>query len=172
MALPTFTPGTQIRAQEMNDALATLFDMMYPVGSIYMSASLSTAEAVNNTLPGTWQAWGAGRVPIGVNASDTDFDTAEETGGAKTHNLPLTRAGAAGIRNYADKTYVGAVGQNDLPSLWNMYGESNSVFVWSHNGDTLDSNDKGYIGISLYGNTGYGDTMPPYITCYMYKRVS
>ncbi len=87
MALPTFTPGTQIRAQEMNDALATLFDMMYPVGSIYMSASLSTAAAVNNSLPGTWQAWGSGRVPVAVDASDSDFNEAGKTGGSKTVTL-------------------------------------------------------------------------------------
>ena len=52
---------------------------IYPVGSIYMS--------VNNTNPsnlfgGTWAAWGAGRVPVGVNASDSDFSTVEKTGGS------------------------------------------------------------------------------------------
>ena len=35
---------------------------------------------------GTW-AFGAGKVPVGIDSSDTDFDTAEETGGAKTHTL-------------------------------------------------------------------------------------
>ena len=45
------------------------FSAIYPVGSIYMSA--------NNTSPaslfgGTWQSWGSGRVPIGVNTSDSE----------------------------------------------------------------------------------------------------
>jgi hypothetical protein len=44
--------------------------------------------SVNNTDPGTlfggtWEAWGAGRVPVGVNTSDTDFSTAGKTGGSK-----------------------------------------------------------------------------------------
>ena len=56
-------------------------DMIYPVGSIYMS--------VNNVNPsalfgGTWEAWGSGCVPVGVNASDTNFATVEKTGGAST----------------------------------------------------------------------------------------
>ena len=33
---------------------------------------------------GTWSAFGAGRVLIGLDSGDTDFDTVEETGGSKT----------------------------------------------------------------------------------------
>ena len=63
-----------------------IFDKIYPVGSIYINAT-------NNTNPatllgfGTWVAFGAGKVPVGIDSSDTDFDVAEETGGAKTHTL-------------------------------------------------------------------------------------
>jgi microcystin-dependent protein len=64
-----------------SDAVFNLFDIIYPVGHIYMS--------VVNTPPsiGKWVAWGSGRVPAGVNAGDTDFNTVEKTGGAKTHTL-------------------------------------------------------------------------------------
>jgi hypothetical protein len=54
---------------------------LHPVGSIYINAT-------NNTNPatllgfGTWTAFGAGRVPVGFNAGDSRFDTAEETGGS------------------------------------------------------------------------------------------
>lgn len=63
-----------------------IFDAIYPVGSIYMS--------VNNTNPGTlfggtWEAWGSGRVPVGVNADDTSFATVEQTGGEKDHALTI-----------------------------------------------------------------------------------
>lgn len=43
--------------------------------------------SVNNVNPGTyltgttWVAWGAGRVPVGVDTTQTEFDTVEETGG-------------------------------------------------------------------------------------------
>jgi hypothetical protein len=54
----------------------------FPVGSVFI-AVVSTSPA---TLLGygTWSAFGAGRVLIGRDAGDADFDTAEETGGAKT----------------------------------------------------------------------------------------
>lgn len=61
-----------------------IMDKMYPIGSIYMS--------VNNVNPstlfgGTWVPWGSGRVPVGVNADDTNFSSVEKTGGASTHTL-------------------------------------------------------------------------------------
>ena len=49
--------------------------------------------SVKNTNPSTffegttWVAWGAGKVPVGVNTSETEFDAVEKTGGAKSVNL-------------------------------------------------------------------------------------
>ena len=57
----------------------------FPVGSVFI-AVVSTDPA---TLLGygTWAAFGAGRVLVGFNAADSDFDAAKKTGGAKTHTL-------------------------------------------------------------------------------------
>jgi hypothetical protein len=54
----------------------------FPVGSVFI-AVVSTDPA---TLLGygTWSAFGAGRVLIGLDSGDANFDTVEETGGAKT----------------------------------------------------------------------------------------
>jgi hypothetical protein len=54
----------------------------WPVGAVF-TAVVSTNP---NTLLGygTWAALAAGRVLIGLDSGDTDFDTVEETGGAKT----------------------------------------------------------------------------------------
>lgn len=55
---------------------------VWPIGSVFI-AVVSTNPA---TLLGygTWSAIAAGRVLVGLDSGDTDFDTAEETGGAKT----------------------------------------------------------------------------------------
>ena len=42
----------------------------------------------------TWVVWGSGKVPVGVDSSDTDFNTSEKTGGAKSHSY--TPAGTVG----------------------------------------------------------------------------
>ncbi|MDO5548301.1 MAG: hypothetical protein Q4F79_07415 [Eubacteriales bacterium] len=78
---------------------SALLDLVYPVGSIRMSANNVNP---GTTIGGTWVAWGAGRVPVGVNTSDTNFSAAEKTGGASTvalatANLP---AHAHGLNNH------------------------------------------------------------------------
>src|SRR3989304_4145898 len=65
--------------------LANILSLVWPVGSIF--------TAVVSTNPGTllgfgtWSAFGAGRVLVGLDSGDADFDTVEETGGAKTVTL-------------------------------------------------------------------------------------
>lgn len=63
-----------------------VLEKVYPVGSVYINASVSTNPATLLGF-GTWIAFGAGRVMVGLDSTDTDFDSAEETGGAKTHTL-------------------------------------------------------------------------------------
>ena len=54
----------------------------FPVGAVFI-AVVSTDPA---TLLGygTWSAFGTGRVLVGLDSGDANFDTVEETGGAKT----------------------------------------------------------------------------------------
>lgn len=59
-------------------------DSIYPIGSVYIS--------INHTNPGTifggtWERFGNGKVLVGVDENDTDFSTAEQSGGEKEHVL-------------------------------------------------------------------------------------
>jgi len=75
----------------------------FPIGSVFLSV-VSTNPA---TLLGygTWSAIAAGRMLVGLDSGDTDFDTVEETGGAKTKtiaqaNLPNISTGAGTSHNH------------------------------------------------------------------------
>lgn len=73
----------------------------WPVGSVFISVvSTSPATLLGG---GTWVAFGAGRVLVGLDAADTDFDTAEEVGGAKTKAISA-HAGTA-VADHAAHTH-------------------------------------------------------------------
>ena len=55
----------------------------WPIGSIFISV-VSTNPATLLGF-GTWSSFGAGRVLVGLDTTDADFDTVRDTGGAKTH---------------------------------------------------------------------------------------
>lgn len=56
----------------------------YPIGSIYLSINNINPS---NLFGGEWIEWGSGRVPVGVNTSDTNFSTVEKSGGAASVEL-------------------------------------------------------------------------------------
>lgn len=62
-----------------------LLELIYPVGSIYMTVDKDSDPAA--FLGGTWERWGQGRVPVGVDENDTIFEKAENKGGEQKHQL-------------------------------------------------------------------------------------
>ena len=102
LASPTFTgtptlPTGTIAVTQSNGSNTTTIAttafvqaaiaLLYPVGSIYTNASVSTNPATLLGF-GTWTAFGAGRVMVGFDAGNALFDTAEETGGSADATLP------------------------------------------------------------------------------------
>ncbi len=83
-----------IDSAALSAALSQLMLMMHPVGTIKM-----TADNVNPStyIGGTWELWGSGRVPVGVDASDTDFAASEKTGGSKTYDLSHNHSGTGNV---------------------------------------------------------------------------
>jgi hypothetical protein len=127
-------------------------DIIYPVGSIYLSVTMSSASQVETAFGGTWVAWGAGRVPVGVDTSDTAFDTVEETGGEKTHTLTVEEM---------------PIHKHDFEYGTNTSGAGIRATVASGNGPYYSGNPIGNSG----GDQAHNN-LQPYITCYMYKRIA
>jgi hypothetical protein len=75
--------------------------LCWPVGSVF----IGTVATDPSTLLGfgTWSSIGAGRVLVGLDSGDTDFDTLGETGGAKTvQSSAQTFAGDLGTTSAAN----------------------------------------------------------------------
>lgn len=65
----------------------------WPVGSVFISTVATNPVALFGF--GTWQAIGAGRVLVGLDAGQTEFDALEKTGGAKSVTLTGAQSGVA-----------------------------------------------------------------------------
>jgi hypothetical protein len=141
----------------------------YPVGSIYMNATVATNPGTLLGF-GTWVAFGAGKVPVGINSGDSDFDTAEETGGTKDAIIPTHNHTASSESTDSGHTHT--------------YVRSNTTTIASGNALPLNylyttgTTNTGYANITTdttvdnAGESSTGKNLQPYIVVYMWKRTA
>lgn len=168
----------KVKAENLdNDSLAQVcLNLIYPVGSIYMSVKNASPETF---LGGTWVAWGSGKVPVGVDISDTDFNGVEKTGGEKTHTLTENEMPAhkhTGTEQEAQKFNIekGSTFETKryTASFTSETMKTASNSVANHNGPFSGSGEVVVEhGITAGGGQPHS-ILQPYITCYMWKRVS
>ena len=127
------------------DAKTTLL-AVWPIGSVYTSVS---ATSPSTLFGGNWEAFGAGRVMVGLDASDTDFDTVEETGGAKTHALTIA----------------------EMPAHSHTYTLENPSGTGS-TGSATGASSFSTPNTSTVGSGAAHNNVQPYITVYMFKRIA
>jgi len=118
----------------------------WPVGSIYTSV---TSANPSTLFGGNWEAFGAGRVMVGLDSGDTDFDTVEETGGAKTHALSIA----------------------EMPAHSHTYTLENTRGSGSPGAEDGDSSFS-TPSTSTVGSGTAHNNVQPYIVVYMFKRIA
>lgn len=131
------------------------------VGQVIMSTTLSTAAQVAAVYGGTWEAWGAGRVPVGVDANDTDFNAPNKTGGAKTVTLTEAQMPAHSHPGRFKNAWT-ATGRGS--GNWLASG----AYYWGNN---EDYNDIPGVTISVGGGQAHNN-LQPYETVYFWLRIS
>lgn len=63
-----------------------ILGVAFPIGKIEM---FYDAEDHSNYMGFTWERTAVGKVLVGIDSTDTDFNTIGKTGGEKTHTLTL-----------------------------------------------------------------------------------
>lgn len=155
---PTAASGTNTTQLATTAFVIAALQAVYPVGSVYINAGSSTNPATLLGF-GTWTEFGAGKVLVGLNGSDADFDTLEETGGAKTvsaaGSISGTVGGTALTEAQMPKHYHAMLGPNSIDTVPN--GTNTSVGM-SYSGGTDDDAVFQYNTYSVGGNATSGGT--------------
>ena len=143
-----------LQSQIVSQALLAV----YPVGSIYINAGVATNPGTLLGF-GTCTAFGTGRVIVGVDSSDTDFDTVQETGGSKTdsHSLSIAELPAHTHQLGSNDSGTGTGGASNV-EFTRSFGEGNGASVTSSS-----------VGS---GSAHTHDIVQPYITAYMWRRTA
>lgn len=130
-----------------------IFLLVHPVGSIFVTVDSNFNP--NDFFGGTWQRWGQGQVPVGVNERDNDFRYVEQTGGEKAHQLSIA----------------------EMPTHFHgVYPNNIQHFYAAYEGKPATAAATSYSGAASQATTVSGDSQPhnnlqPYITCFMWKRI-
>ena len=130
----------------------------YPIGAIYLSVDSTNPTKL---FGGTWEQIAQGRTLVGVDDSQTEFNTVKKTGGEKTHILKV----------------------DEMPSHNHLlYGSPYGSADWVEGGVQrvkYDVNKKTasntYILAQPVIDTGGSqahNNLQPYYTCYIWLRIA
>lgn len=131
---------------------------LWPVGSIYIS--------VVNTNPstyfgGTWVSFGSGRVLVGVDTSQAEFNQVLKTGGSKYLQKHLhTGIYYVGIESGSAITLNSGTKGYRIP-----YEGKYSTSEGAGTGDNREI-------VTAYEGGGNSQNLQPYITVYMWRRTA
>ena len=164
------------RAELQTELKELIFKSLYEVGDLWTTTQKITPSEKFGF--GTWERFGEGKVLVGVDSTDTDFDTAEKTGGEKEHTLTESEMPS---HNHSGSGTTGS--------------DTHNHTVYGGNSHTSTSNDHGITGIeddavrtkettndththsfsfttSTEGSDEAHNNLQPYITVYMWKIIS
>lgn len=153
--MPTLHISNDLKNLLKTELKSYIVDMIYPVGSIFMSIVNTNPQTY---LGGTWVAWGTGRVPVGVDTNQSSFNSVEKTGGENSHTLTINEMPSHA--HYTSNYHGGGKTQNNATTNAGVHGDQN---YWNFYN----------AGLSNYVGSGWAhNNLQPYITCYMWKRTA
>lgn len=132
--------------------LSSLWDQIYPVGSIYTSVNATNPSTL---FGGVWEQIANGRTLVGVDTSQTEFNTVKKTGGEKTVTLTVEQIPP---HSHPLEYYVN--NGNNMPGGYDKF------LAYGMPAGSLSYTNNTYTG----GGQAHNN-LQPYFTCYFWLRV-
>ena len=167
--------GVTSNIQTQFDALNTLDEIknaIYPVGCIFTTVndyadSAAVAAAIGGT---TWVRFGAGRVLVGYDSTNTNFDTSEETGGsADAVNVSHTHTATSSV---TDPGHLHGLGRTIGGYGPLQFVGGSGVQDYSPNTNTAYTGISVSTSLTSAGVSGTDKNLQPYVVVYMWKRTA
>ena len=149
----TYTGGTDLDANTFNtmqDNIEKAINALYPIGTIIIR---DENLDMSSWLGFTWEKVFAGKVLLGQDTTDSDFNIIGNTGGEKEHILT--------IDEMPKHSHTYSVGTN--PTTDANYDRASSAYA----GGTPKN-----LNTSIVGTSKAHNNMPPYQVVAYWKRIS
>lgn len=150
-----------------------LSNSAWPIGSIYMNAQDDTNPATLLGF-GTWTAFGTGRVLVGIDDSQSEFNTLGETGGAKTHTLTNSEVPSHTHTGVTDANGSHAHGMRYAGTSGSGYGlrDAHNAVSSGYLSTDAAGNHQHSFTTNAAGGGGAHNNLQPYIVVHMWKRTA
>lgn len=180
---PTQSSGDSSTKLATTAFVAAALSALYPVGSIYTNAAVSTNPGTLLGF-GTWVAFGAGRFMVGLDSSNAAFDTAQETGGsADAIVVSHSHSASSSVTDpgHAHEVFQSGKGNPTGVSPYNTFTNNTTIFssgATTSSGDGNSGSSTETTGISVStsisstGSSATNANLPPYIVVYMWRRTA
>ena len=133
---------TPINAKNLNNNFKEILNEIYPINRVVI---FYDNKDHSNYCGFTWERTMVGKVPVGIDSNDSDFNSIGKTGGEKTHTLRR---------------------EEMAPTVWHSSSQIDGIKKFFSNGETF--------GISTQG-TDLGqphNNLQPYQVVAYWKRIS
>jgi microcystin-dependent protein len=177
ISTPKLADDSVTAAKLSSDAVTEAITAAYPIGSIYMNATNSANPATLLGF-GTWATFGAGKVPVGIDSTDADFDVVGSgtntngTTGDKTVSLSeaeLPQHHHLAVVNGAVSETGDVTSSNAISESATQGGSTNQSYTMR----PATSATFGTVGrTSQVGSGTAHNNLQPYIVVYMWKRTA
>lgn len=134
---------------ELNTLISNIYNQIFPIGRGFLDF---TDTDYSNYLGFTWERTLIGKVPVGIDSNDTDFNTIGKTDGEKTHTLtsneiPQTNIWAGNTQAYMrHNVYSSGSSLNGVGS----WGSSSDVAIQTTGGGQAHNNLQPYEVVAFW----------------------
>ena len=150
-----------ITTKQSNDSNID-FDMIYPVGSIYLSL-VNTNPSV--LFGGVWESIAKGRTLVGVDEAQSEFNAVKKDGGEKTHKLIESE-----MPSHTHRIYDGS--RTDKPAFAGFYASLGKQNLFKPSYTHLTDDQNAILKNEYTGGSQSHNNLQPYLTCYIWTRIS